>query len=48
MCQRAFFRGKVSLCIEDRGIKRHMSEPSTDRIDIHARLKKVAGGSYGE
>jgi hypothetical protein len=42
--QRPFLRGKVRLGIDVCGIERHMSEPSTDGIDVDARLKKMAGG----
>ena len=42
--QRPFLRGKVRLGIDVCGIERHMSEPSTNRIDVDARLKKMAGG----
>src|SRR6516162_444560 len=45
-CQ--LFRFKVRLGIDVGRIERHMSEPSTDRIDINARLQKMAGGRVSD
>src|SRR6516162_1777322 len=42
--QCSLFRSKVSLGVDVGGIERHVSEPSTDRIDIDARLKEMGGG----
>ena len=42
--QCSLFRSKVGLGVDVGGIERHVSEPSTDRIDIDARLKEMGGG----
>jgi hypothetical protein len=50
-CQRRqcpLFRCKVRLGIDVGRIERHMSEPSPDRIDVNARLQKMAGGRVSD
>ncbi len=43
-CQRALLCCEVDLDVDVGGIKRHVSEPSPDRIDVDACLQQVGGG----
>src|SRR6266478_3851252 len=50
-CQRRqcpLFRCKVRLGIDVGRIERHVSEPSPDRIDVNARLQKMASGRVSD
>src|ERR1700730_9948640 len=43
-CQRALLCCEVDLDVDVGGIKRHVSEPGPDRIDVDACLQQVGGG----
>ena len=40
--ERSLFRGEISLGVDVGGVERHVSEPSTDGIDVYARLKEMS------